>query len=147
MNEEKSFERLCHALLEGNASEVELEQFRQLVRHSAAARKAYEQQVQIHALLTWQQGRAALPAPVVLSPADFQTQPNVIPFPPDRLIPLRRTALAIAAALVMILGFAFWHLSSRDRAGAPVVAQKGVSVEILEVSGLPYQVGQRVSLE
>jgi ferric-dicitrate binding protein FerR (iron transport regulator) len=147
MNEEKSFERLCHALLEGNASGVELEQFRQLVRHSAAARKAYEQQVQIHALLTWQQGRAALPAPVVLSPADFQTQPNVIPFPPDRLIPLRRTALAIAAALVMILGFAFWHLSSRDRAGAPVVAQKGVSVEILEVSGLPYQVGQRVSLE
>ena len=57
------------------------------LRHSAAARKAYEQQVQIHALLTWQQGRAALPAPVVLSPADFQTQPNVIPFPPDRLIP------------------------------------------------------------
>jgi len=147
MNEEKSFERLCHALLEGNASEVELEQFRQLVRHSAAARKAYEQQVQIHALLTWQQGRAALPAPVVLSPADFQTQPNVIPFPLDRLIPLRRTALAIAAALVMIMGFAFWHLSSRDRTGVPVVAQKGVSVEILAASESPYAEGQRVSLE
>ena len=147
MNEERSFERLCHAVLEGSASEVELEQFRQLLRRNAAARKAYEQQVQIHALLTWQQGRAALPAPVVLAPTDFQTQPNIIPFPLDRLIPLRRTALAIAAALVMILGFAFWHLSSRDHAGVSVVAQKGVSVEILEVSGLPYQVGQRVSLE
>ncbi len=147
MNEERSFERLCHAVLEGSASEVELEQFRQSLRRNAAARKAYEQQVQIHALLTWQQGRAALPAPVVLAPTDFQTQPNIIPFPLDRLIPLRRTALAFAVALAMMMGFAFWHLSSRDRAGVSVVAQKGVSVEVLEVSGLPYQVGQRVLLD
>jgi hypothetical protein len=84
---------------------------------------------------------------VVLSPADVQTQPNVIPFPLDRLIPLRRTALAIAAALVMIMGFAFWYLSSHNHAGVPIVAQKGVSVEILSASESPYAVGQRVSLE
>ena len=147
MSEEKSFERLCHAVLESTASEVELDQFRQLLRQDPAARKAYEQQVRIHALLTWQQGRAALPAPVVLAPIEFQTQPNVIPFPLDRLLPLRRTALAMAAALVMILGFAFWHLSSRDHGGVVEVAQKGVWVEILAASDSPYEVGQRVSLK
>ncbi len=56
INDQKSFELLCHAVLEGKASEVELDQFRQLLRQDPAARKAYEQQVRIHALLTWQQG-------------------------------------------------------------------------------------------
>ena len=67
INGHTSYERLCHAVLEGTASEAELEQFRQQLRGSAAACKAYAEQTQIHALLTWQQGRAAVTEEVTSS--------------------------------------------------------------------------------
>ena len=68
-------------MLEGTASEAEIESFRQQLRSSAAARKAYAEQTQIHALLTWQQGRAAVPASVVLAPMDFQPATQYYPVP------------------------------------------------------------------
>ena len=147
INGHTSYERLCHAVLEGTASEAELEQFRQQLRGSAAARKAYAEQTQIHALLTWQQGRAAVTEAVVLAPTDFQPTLNVIPFPPSRLLTLRRVVLAAAAVVVLFLGFAFWQVAQRDPKGIPVAAQKGVWVDILAASESPYQVGQRVALE
>ena len=139
MNDHISFERLCHAVLEGTASEAELEQFRQQLRGSAAARKAYAEQTQIHALLTWQQGRAAVPATVVLAPMEFQSTRNINSLSLSKLLPLRRAVLAAAAAVVLVLGFGLWLVLDRD--------QKGVSVEILAASESPYQVGQRVVLE
>jgi hypothetical protein len=141
INDQQSFELLCHAVLEGKASETELECFRQQLRSSAAARKAYVEQTQIHALLTWQQGRAAVPASVVLAPMEFQAAPNILPFP------LRRWVLAAAAAVVLFTGFAFWQLSDRGPNVVSVAARKGVSLDILAASESPYQVGQRVALE
>ena len=49
INDRESFELLCNAVLEGTASEAQLDQFQQQLRGSAAARKAYAQQTQIHA--------------------------------------------------------------------------------------------------
>jgi len=99
MNDSKSLERLCHAVLEGTASEAELEQLKRLLHSNPAACKTYSEQMQIHALLTWQQGRAAVPAPAVLAPTDFAPTPrNIIPFPLSKLFPLRGGVLAAAAA-------------------------------------------------
>jgi len=139
INDQKSFEILCHAVLEGKASEAELESLRQQLRCSAAARKAYAEQTQIHALLTWQQGRAAVPAPVVLAPMEFPATPNVIPFPLRRLLPLRRAMVAVAAVLVLLMGFSFWFgfghsqnkISVADHKNLPV--EKGVWVDILSL--------------
>jgi len=152
MNGIESFERLCNAVLEGKASEAQLEQFRQQLHGSAAARKAYADQTQIHALLTWQQGRAAVPASVILSPLEFQSTLNVIPFPPDKVWTLRRAVFGIAVAVVMFLGLAYWLGFGHGQKNLSVVAQKsvsvrkGVSVDILATSGSPYEVGQRVML-
>ncbi len=152
MNDMESFERLCNAVLEGKASEAQLEQFRQQLHSSAAARKAYADQTQIHALLTWQQGRAAVPASVVLSPLEFQSTLNVIPFPPGKLWTLRRAVVAIAAAVVMFLGLAYWLGFGHGQKNLSVAALKsvavgkGVAVDILAASGSPYEVGQRVML-
>ncbi len=152
MNGIESFERLCNAVLEGKVSEAQLEQFRQQLRSSAAARKAYAEQTQIHALLTWQQGRAAVPASVILSPLEFQSSLNVIPFPPGKLWTLRRAVFGIAAVVVMFLGLAYWLGFGHGQKNLSVVTQKsvavrkGASVDILATSGSPYEVGQRVML-
>ena len=145
-HDRKDFEHLCHAVLEGTVTESELGQFREHLRRSAASRKAYAEQMQIHALLTWQQGRAAVPASVVLPSIDFQSSSKVISFPFSKA--------ALAAAAVLIATFAFWLVSDRNQGGvvavnqdAQVTAPKGVMVDILASSGAPYQVGQRVALE
>ena len=142
----KDFEHLCHAVLEGTVTESELGQFQEHLRRSAAARNAYAKQMQIHALLTWQQGRAAVPSSVVLPSIEFQSSSKVISFPFGKA--------ALAAAAVLIATFAFWLVSDRNQGGAvavnqdaPVAAPKGVMVDILASSGAPYQVGQRVALE
>ena len=146
-HDRKDFEHLCHAVLEGTVTESELGQFQEHLRHSSEARKAYAEQMQIHAFLTWQQGRAAVPAPVVLPSIDFQSSPKIISFPFGKA--------ALAAAAVLIATFAFWLVSDRNQSGAavainqdaPVAAPKGVMVDILASSGAPYQVGQRVALD
>ncbi len=140
MNDHESFERLCNAVLEGTASETQLEQFRQQLHSSAVARKAYTEQTQIHALLTWQQGRVAVPASVVLAPMDFAPASQTF-FSQwfGNLFPIWGRLLAGAAAVMMILGLAFWFGFGHS--------QKGVSVDILAASESPYQVGQRVVLE
>ena len=77
MNKDRpTFEQLCHAVLEGSASEAELEQFRERLRNSATDREAYYQQMQIHALLIWQNGRAAVPESLVLTPMDYSEKNN-----------------------------------------------------------------------
>ena len=73
----ESFEHLCHAVLEGTADEVQLEQFRAHLRADATQRKAYLDQTQMHALLTWQQGRAAIPELALLSTTDVPPHPKI----------------------------------------------------------------------
>ncbi len=144
-NEHPSFEHLCHAVLEGTADEVELEQFRARLRAEPAERKAYAEQAQMHALLTWQQGRAAIPALAVLSPTDVPPQPKILTFPSRRSSPFLQAVLAAAA--VLMLGFAFWQFADRGREPDSVAVEKGVSVDILVSEGSPYQAGERLVLE
>ena len=146
-NDRPSFEHFCNAVLEGTATETEIEQFRQRLHASEAERKAYSEQARMHALLTWQKGRAAVPVPFVLAPTDYPSPENVIG------VPFRRVMLAVAAALV--IGFAFWqifYLGQKTGAvsvakGGSVSVEKGVSVDILASEGSPFPVGQRVVLE
>ncbi|MEI7534795.1 MAG: FecR domain-containing protein [Verrucomicrobiae bacterium] len=156
INDRESFEFLCNAVLEGTASEAQLDQFQQQLRGSAAVRKAYAQQTQIHALLIWQQGRVAVPTSVVLSPMDFApASPTLFSQWLGNLIPIWGRVLAGAAAVMMILGLTFWFGFGQSQKNSsvavhknlPVAAQKGISVDILAASESPYQVGQRVVLE
>jgi hypothetical protein len=140
-NDHPTFEQLCHAVLEGSASEAELEQFRERLHSNEADREAYYQQAQIHALLIWKNGRAAVPESLVLAPMDYSKKTNIIPFP------IRRAVLAAAAAVALLLGLAFLLMPDRDHQVLSLAVQKGVSVDILASSGSPYQVGQRVILE
>ena len=143
--EHSSFEHLCHVVLEGTADEVQLEQFRAQLRANTEQRRAYADQAQIHALLTWQQGRAAIPAPVLLSPADVPPQPKIPTFPSRRASPLLQAALV--AGVVLVVGLAFWKFADHGRKPDPVAVAKGVSVDILASEGSPFQVGERVVLE
>ena len=78
MNKDRpNFEQLCHSVLEGSASEADLEQLRERLRNSAADREAYYQQAQIHALLIWKNGRAAVPESLVLAPMDYSKKTNI----------------------------------------------------------------------
>ena len=92
-----TFEQLCHAVLEGSADESDLELFRERLHSSAADREAYHQQVLIHALLIWQNGRAGVPESLVLAPIDHSAPANLIPF--GKSFPFRRTMLAAAAGV------------------------------------------------
>ena len=127
MNKDRpTFEQLCHAVLEGSASEADLEQFREMLRNSVADREAYYQQMQIHALLIWQNGRAAVPESLVLAPMDYPPPPNTIPFPLNKLIPFRMAVLAAAAALALLLGLAFLLVPDRDQHQNPVYRDAGL---------------------
>ena len=141
----ESFEHLCHAVLEGTADEVQLEQFRVRLRADAVQRKSYLDQTQMHALLTWQQGRAAIPELALLSPTDVPPQPKIRTFRSRRASPILQAALA--AAIALTVGFAFWHFGDHGRKPDSVTVAKGVSVDILASEGSPYQVGERVVLE
>ena len=141
----KSFEHLCHAVLEGTADELELEQFRVQLRAEAAQRRAYADQAQMHALLTWQQGRAAIPARTPLSPMDVRPKPKILTFRSRMASPLLQAALAASVALMV--GLAFWQFADHGRKPDSMAVPKGVSVDILASEGSPYQVGQRVVLQ
>jgi hypothetical protein len=141
----KSFEHLCHAVLEGTADELELEQFRVQLRAEAAQRRAYADQAQMHALLTWQQGRAAIPVRTLLSPTDIPPKPKILTFRSRMASPLLQAALA--ASVVLMVGLAFWQFADHGRKPDSMAVPKGVSVDILASEGSPYQVGQRVVLQ
>ena len=141
----KSFEHLCHAVLEGTADELELEQFRVQLRAEAAQRRAYADQAQMHALLTWQQGRAAIPARTFLSPMDVPPKLKILTFRSRMASPLLQAALA--ASVVLMVGLAFWQFADHGRKPDSMAVPKGVSVDILASKGSPYQVGQRVVLQ
>ena len=141
----KSFEHLCHAVLEGTADELELEQFRVQLRAEAAQRRAYADQAQMHALLTWQQGRAAIPVRTLLSPTDIPPKPKILTFRSRMASPLLQAALAASVALMV--GLAFWQFADHGRKPDSMAVPKGVSVDILASEGSPYQVGQRVVLQ
>ena len=141
----ESFEHLCHAVLEGTADEVQLERFRTHLRTDAVQRKAYLDQTRMHALLTWQQGRAAIPELALLSPTNVAPQLKIRTFRSRMASPLLQAALA--AAVLLMVGFAFWQFGDHGRKPDSVTVAKGVSVDILASEGSPYQVGERVVLE
>jgi hypothetical protein len=140
-NDHPTFEQLCHAVLEGSASEADLEQFRERLHSNAADREAYYQQAQIHALLIWKNGRAAVPESLVLAPMDYSKKTNIIPFP------IRRALIAAAAAVALLLGISFGLVPGPEHKVLSLAIEKGVGVEILAASESPYKVGQRVMLE
>lgn len=155
---------LCDAVVDGTLTDGQQARLTEWLGRSDAARRFYvqflglsaslhqyasemqTQQTLIHALLTWQQGRAAVPAPVVLAPMDSQTVRSIILSPLGRVLPVWGRVLAATAA-VLIIGFAFWFGLNRVHTGVSVVIPKGVSVEILAAVESPYQVGQRVVWE
>jgi ferric-dicitrate binding protein FerR (iron transport regulator) len=141
----ESFEYLCQAVLEGTADEVQLEEFRAHLRADAVQRKAYLDQTQMHALLTWQQGRAAIPELALLSPTNVAPQPKILTFRSRMASPLLQAALA--ASVVLMVGLAFWQFADHGRKPDSMAVQKGVSIDILASEGSPYQVGQRVVLQ
>ena len=135
----ESFEHLCHAVLEGTADEVQLEQFRAHLRADAAQRKAYVDQAQMHALLTWQQGRAAIPAHSLLSPTDVPPKLKILTFRSRMGSPLLQAALA--AAVLLMVGSAFWQFADHGRKSESVTVAKGVSVDIPGLRGLAVSGG------
>jgi len=115
------------------------------LRAEAAQRRAYADQAQMHALLTWQQGRAAIPARTPLSPMDVRPKPKILTFRSRMASPLLQAALAASVALMV--GLAFWQFADHGRKPDSMAVPKGVSVDILASEGSPYQVGQRVVLQ
>ncbi|CAN5660281.1 hypothetical protein BH11VER1_BH11VER1_36580 [soil metagenome] len=116
------FEKLCHAVLEGAASEAQIAQFQRCLHEDATLREEYLVQMRLHALLSWQHGRAS----VAVKPAKVMRWASW------------RPALAMAAAAALLAGLAAWYgmTSSHD----------GVLLEIVKAETVPYVKGQRVSL-
>jgi len=141
----ESFEHLCHVVLEGTADEVQLEQFRAHLRADATQRKAYVDQTQMHALLTWQQGRAAIPGLALLSLTDVPSQPKIRTLRSRRASQLLQAALV--AVVVLMAGLALLLFADHGRKPASLAVAKGVAVDILASEDSPYQVGERVVLE
>jgi len=147
MNDDrKSFEMLCDAVLDGTASDIEVEQFRQLLRADPVARKAYCEQAQMHGLLRWQAGQSAISESTFESEEDVVPEESKIisvPFSENSIPFWNRWGRALAAAAaVLVLGVGLWLTSGLDQK-----PQKGVSLEILASDHTSYKVGQRVMLE
>lgn len=121
MNDNSKFVNLCHAVLEGQASEAELAEFQKALREDPLCRQAYRDQMKIHAYLTWQHGRAAVDESLVIS-----TKPE----PPTRAPQWNFPALGLALSLlILVAGLTGWWLSSAH--GIPLVV---ISVTDLELA-------------
>ncbi len=94
------FVNLCNTVLEGNATAAQLEQLRELLHRDEAYRHAYQEQVKVHAYLTWQHGRASINEPIVTPP--ISTSPAK---PRNWTAPMLGLALSL---LIVVGGLTTW---------------------------------------
>jgi len=126
MSDKSRFATLCHRVLEGQATEAELVQFRSALRDDPECREAYRQQMKIHAYLTWQHGRAAVDETLVIS-----TKPES---PTTATAPrwnIAQLGLALSL-LVLAAGLTGWWLSSPS--GIPLVVISASNPELTKGS-------------
>lgn len=121
MNEE-TFQRLCLAQIEGSATEHESAQLAQILDESEAARREYIEQMKIHAMLSWQHGRAHL-----AQPPRAEAKPQPVQWKPQRW-------MALAAAAVILLSGTL----------ATLWWQSGAYFEVIAVQGSSYELGEHL---
>ena len=125
MMDESRFQRLCQAQIEGVASMPEQKELRESLNGSEAARRSYTEQMRIHALLSWQHGRATGLLPEAV-PAQKVNGWRIC---------TRSLSVAAAAAVAMLSGIGWlWHSDERG----------GVRLEVVEASNVSFQVGEQL---
>ena len=124
--DQNEFEGLCHAVLEGAASDAQRGRLRELLHADAGLRAEFQTQLRLHALLSWQHGRGT----------DVPAEP-VMKSVPQKVTRWRAWRPALAAAAAVVLLAAGWVLQS---------FRSGVALEILTADSVPFAAGQRVSL-
>ncbi|CAE7353833.1 sigF, partial [Symbiodinium sp. CCMP2456] len=90
----------CIELALRNATAAQLEQLRELLHRDEAYRHAYQEQVKVHAYLTWQHGRASINEPIVTPP--ISTSPAK---PRNWTAPMLGLALSL---LIVVGGLTTW---------------------------------------
>lgn len=150
MSSSERLQQLCHALLEGTASEPDRAELEQLLRQDDAALRDYVDQVSMHALLLWHHGR--VPAEVPVTKTAGETGPA------EKIVPLwhrRWRPVALAAAAVVVI--AFWLSTVVKPLGvvkSPVVVAEAEAL-VAQVTGVKdcafnpgdqLQRGQRVEI-
>ncbi|MEW4563079.1 FecR family protein [Bremerella sp. JC770] len=126
MSDKSRFVTLCHRVLEGQANEAELAEFRSALRDDPECRQAYRQQIKIHAYLTWQHGRAAVDESLVIS-----TKPDPPATPPRWNVAQLGLALSL---LILVAGLTGWWLSSPS----------GIPLVVISASDPAFTKGDRV---
>lgn len=124
MMDDALFQGLCQAHVEGMATDEEQARLAALLDGSEEARRAYVEQMRIHAMLAWQHGRASAPA------AEAKPERKIVPFP-------RRQWMAIAAGLLVLCGLALWWVKEPSSAG--------VRFDVVAASDTPFRAGDRVT--
>lgn len=120
--DEETFQRLCQAQIEGTAGEHERAQLAQILHESEVARRDYILQMKIHAMLSWQHGRAqsATSPPTAAAPVRVRWKHP------------RWTTLA-AAAVILISGTL---VMLREQGGA--------EFDVLAAQGVNYKTGDHL---
>ncbi|MBA2114213.1 FecR domain-containing protein [Bremerella alba] len=120
MNDKRKFVTLCHAVLEGQATESQVAEFQKTLREDPLCRQAYREQMKIHAYLTWQHGRAAVDESLVISAK---------PESPDATPSWNALHLGLALSILMLAtGLTTWWLSSSS--GVPLVVISATDSEL-----------------
>lgn len=121
---DEPFEKLCLRQIEGIASESERADLARMLRESESARRAYLDQMQVHAMLAWQHGQSA-------------AKTKEVPVSAKPIRHWRWVGLAAAAAVVLVAGLLAWQHAKRPA---------GIEVEILATTNPSFRTGERVTL-
>lgn len=124
MNDEELLHNLILKRVEDTADEAERIQLDALLESSENARRAYVEQMRVHALLSWQRVRA----PIAL-PSKTPAEQKIVRMPRWRWI--------TAVAAVLVAGLIGWWQFTPNRAA--------VTFEVVAASGSPFRVGDRLS--
>jgi ferric-dicitrate binding protein FerR (iron transport regulator) len=124
ITDHSDFESLCQSVIEGMASEAQCARLRACLHANQTLRAEFCVQMRLHALLSWQQGLASDAAVVKPKPMKVMR------------LATWRPALAAAAAVVLM---AVWF--------ALRSSHQGVAMEVVSADEVPFQAGQRLSLD
>lgn len=118
---EDRFRSLCHAQIEGRASDAERAELAEVLRQDDLLRHRYVEQMRVHALLTWQHGRS-------------QCAPVAAQAPDKGLRPVRWSlVLAGALAMVMVGLMAWWSVRPDD---------EGVEIHVIASDNASFKAGE-----